>query len=44
MEMNIWLCIVILTILLSPAFTGLNEMLKICEDFVDDLDIIFNAY
>ena len=29
--------------LLSPTFTGLKEMLKICEDFADDHDIIFNA-
>ena len=29
--------------LLSPNFTGLKEMLKICEDFADDHDIIFNA-
>ena len=28
--------------LLSPTFTGLKEMLKICEDFADH-DIIFNA-
>ena len=29
--------------LLSPTFTGLKEMLNICEDFADDHDIIFNA-
>ena len=29
--------------LLSPTFTGLKEMLKICADFADDHDIIFNA-
>ena len=29
--------------LLSPTFTGLKEMLKICEEFADDHDIIFNA-
>ena len=29
--------------LLSPTFTGLKEMLKICEDFADDHYIIFNA-
>ena len=30
--------------LLSPTFTGREEMLKICEDFADDHDIIFNAF
>ena len=29
--------------LLSSTVTRLKEMLKICEDFVDDHDIIFNA-
>ena len=29
--------------LLSPTFTGLKEMLKICEDFSVDHYIIFNA-
>ena len=29
--------------LLSPTFNGLKEMLKICEDFADDHDIILNA-
>ena len=29
--------------LLSPTFTVLKEMLKICEDLADDHDIIFNA-
>ena len=28
---------------LSPTLTGLKEMLKICEDFPHDHDIIFNA-
>ena len=30
--------------LLSPTVTELKEMLKICEDFVDDNNIIFSAY
>ena len=29
--------------LLSPTFTGLKEMLQICEDFAYDHDIIFNT-
>ena len=29
--------------LLSPTFTGNKEMLKICENFADDHDIIFNT-
>ena len=27
--------------LLSPCFTGLKDILNICEDFADDHDIIF---
>ena len=29
--------------LLSPTFTGLQEMLKICELYANNYDIIFNA-
>ena len=29
--------------IICSSFTGLKEMLKICEDFADDHDIIFNA-
>ena len=42
MEMNIWVCIVMLTILVYCHLLSLD--LKICEDFVDNHDIIFNVY
>ena len=42
MEMNIWVCIVMMTILVYCHLLSL-EMLKICEDCADDHDIIFNA-
>ena len=29
--------------LLCPSISGLNEMLKICEDYASDYNIIFNA-
>ena len=45
MEMNIWVCIVMLMILVYCHLLSLHlKMLNIiCEDFADDHDIIFNT-
>ena len=45
MEVITSVFIVMLTtlVLISPTFTGLPEMLKICELYANNYDIIFNA-